>query len=97
MKRSDLDDFVNCYHADDITQRQETYNAESNPNGRWRKFSATDFLAKDKIGMDITWIQAKTEENDMSLAELLDTIGEKAEKINVAVKNLQALLANIEE
>lgn len=97
MKRSDLDDFVACYHADDISQREETYNAETNPSGRWRKFSAADFLATDKIGMDVTWIKPESGENDMSLAELLDTIGDKAEKINEAVKTLQALLANIEE
>ena len=97
MKRSDLDDFVACYHADDISLREETYNAETNPSGRWRKFSAADFLATDKIGMDVTWIKPESGENDMSLAELLDTIGDKAEKINDAVKTLQALLANIEE
>lgn len=97
MKRSDLDDFVACYHADDISLREETYNAETNPSGRWRKFSAADFLASEKIGMDVTWIKPESGENDMSLAELLDTIGDKAEKINDAVKTLQALLANIEE
>ena len=97
MKRSDLDDFVACYHADDISLREETYNAETNPSGRWRKFSAADFLASEKIGMDVTWIKPESGENDMSLAELLDTIGDKAEKINDAVKTLQALFANIEE
>lgn len=97
MKRSDLDDFVACYHADDISKRQETYNAETNPNGRWRKYSAADFLKTDKIGMDITWIKADNSENNMSLAEMLENISDKANKINTAVKELQALLANIEE
>ena len=97
MRRSDLDDFVKCYNADDIMKRVETYNAETNPNGRWRKYSAADFLNTDKIGMDITWIKTDNGDNDMSLAELLDTINEKAEKINAAVKQLQTLLANIEE
>ena len=97
MHRSDLDDFVACYNADDITKRQETYNAETNPNGRWRKYSAADFLNADKIGMDITWIKADTGDNDMTLAELLDTIQEKSNKIAEAVTQLQALLANIEE
>ena len=97
MRRADLDDFVACYNADDITKRQETYNAETNPNGRWRRYSAADFLNTDKIGMDITWIKSDNGDNDMSLAEMLDTIGDKADKISNAVKELQALLANIEE
>lgn len=97
IKRSDLDDFVKCYNADDITKRQETYNAETNPNGRWRKYSAVDFLATDKIGMDITWIKADTGDNDMTLAELLETISEKANRITTSVQKLQELLRGIEE
>ena len=97
MKRSDLEDFVQCFHAEDITQRAETYNAETNPNGRWRKYAAADFLNTDKIGMDITWIKADTGDNDMSLAEMLDTISDKAANISKAVAQLQNLLANIEE
>ena len=97
LRRSDLDDFVACYNADDITKRQETYNAETNPNGRWRKYSAADLLSTNKVGMDITWIKADTGEEDMSLAELLDTIGNKSDKIAAAVQKLQGLLANIEE
>ena len=97
MKRSDLDDFVACYHADDITKRKETYNAETNPNGRWRKFSAQQFLNADKIGMDITWIKADTDDTDLTLAEMLDVISRKADNITNAVAQLQTLLANIEE
>ena len=97
MRRSDLDDFVKCYNADDITKRVETYDAETNPNGRWRKYSAADFLKADKIGMDITWIKADNGDNDMSLAELLDTIQDKSNKIAEAVNQLQELLKGIEE
>ena len=97
MKRNDLDDFVKCYNADDITKRVETYNAETNPNGRWRMFSAEQFLKADKIGMDITWIKADSNDNDMTLAELLNNISEKADKITSAVNKLKALLKGIEE
>ena len=97
MRRSDLDDFVKCYNADDITKRVETYDAETNPNGRWRKYSAADFLNTDKIGMDITWIKADNGDNDISLAELLDTIQDKSNKIAEAVNQLQELLKGIEE
>ena len=43
MMRSHLDDFVACYNADNIGQRVETYDAENNPNGRWRKYSVEEF------------------------------------------------------
>lgn len=97
LKRSDLDDFVACYHAEDIAQRQETYNAETNPNGRWRKFAAADFLQNPEVPMDVTWIKTENGDEDIPLAELLDTIQDKSSKIAEAVAQLQKLLANIEE
>ena len=97
MRRSDLDDFVKCYNADDISKRKETYDAEKNPNGRWRKYSAADILATEKKNMDFTWIKSETNDSDMTLAELVDTIEDKKNKIVEAVTQLQALLANIEE
>lgn len=97
LKRTDLDEFVACYHADDITQRQETYNAETNPNGRWRKFAAADFLQNPEVPMDVTWIKTEDADENISLAELLDTIQDKSGKIAEAVIQLQKLLANIEE
>ena len=60
-------------------------------------FSAEQFLKADKIGMDITWIKADSNDNDMTLAELLNNISEKADKITSAVNKLKALLKGIEE
>lgn len=97
MQRHHLDEFVECYCADDMSKRRETYNAETNPNGRWRKFTLKDIMARDKTSLDISWIKQGDETEDMSLAELLNTIQEKSNKIADAVTKLKALLANIEE
>ncbi len=97
MQRHHLDEFVECYCADDLSKRKETYNAETNPNGRWRKFTLKEIMARDKTSLDISWIKQGDETEDMSLAELLTTIQEKSNKIADAVTKLQALLANIKE
>lgn len=97
MQRRHLDEFVECYCADNMSKRTETYNAETNPNGRWRKFTLKEIMARDKTSLDITWIKQGDETEDMSLAELLNTIQEKSNNIADAVTKLQALLANIEE
>ena len=97
LQRHHLDEFVECYHVKDITNRHETYNAETNPNGRWRKFDVAELLQRDKTSLDISWIKADTNDSDATLSELLDTIKEKSNKIANAVNELQALLANIEE
>lgn len=97
MQRHHLDEFVECYCADDMGKRKETYDAETNPNGRWRKFTLKEIIARDKTSLDISWIKQGDETEDMSLAELLATIQEKSNKIADAVTKLQALLANIKE
>lgn len=97
MQRHHLDEFVECYCADDMGKRKETYDAETNPNGRWRKFTLEEIMARDKTSLDISWIKQGDETEDMSLAELLTTIQEKSNKIADAVTKLQALLANIKE
>lgn len=97
MLRHHLDEFVECYKADNINARTETYNAETNPNGRWRKYDADEVMKRDKTSLDISWIKLNDDDNDMSLAELMTNIQEKSDNISKAVAELQKLLANINE
>ena len=97
MTRAHLDDFVACYNADNINKRKETYNAETNPNGRWRKYDVTEILRRDKTSLDITWIKQTSDDADYSLPELIEIIQEKSDNIKTAVDELVSLLANIKE
>lgn len=97
MLRHHLDEFVECYKADNINARTETYNAETNPNGRWRKYDVDEVMKRDKTSLDISWIKLNDDDNDMSLAELMTNIQDKSDNISKAVAELQKLLANIEE
>lgn len=97
LQRHHLDEFVACYNTDDITNRAETYNADTNPNGRWRRYNVEELLQRDKTSLDISWIKENTDNEDISLSELLSNIQSKSDNIAAAVAQLQALLANIEE
>lgn len=97
MQRHHLDDFVECYKSESIHARQETFDAESNPNCRWRKYNVEDILKRDKTSLDITWIKQGDDDNDYTLAELMSLIQEKSDNISKAVAELQKLMANIEE
>lgn len=97
MQRHHLDDFVSCYHAEDINARVETYNAETNPNGRWRKYSCDEVITRDKTSLDVSWIKQGGDEVDYSLSELIDILKEKSDNISKAVAELQKLMANIED
>ncbi len=98
MERHHLDEFVSCYNAGNLSSRNETYNAESNPNGRWRKFSVEEVILKrDKTSLDITWIKEKDTSLDRPLYEMIAEIQDRSVKIAEAVAKLQTLLADIKE
>ena len=96
LRETDLQDFVDCYRPDDRHHRQETYHAESNPDGRWRKFTYDEVLERDKTSLDITWIKQGEESEDLSLPELISIIKEKSNNITEAVAELEKLLENLE-
>jgi type I restriction enzyme M protein len=83
LKYEDLSDFISCYKADNINKRRETYDAEKNPEGRWRKFSYKDITDRDKTSLDITWIK------DKSLTDL-DNLPDPDVLAEEIIDNLQA-------
>lgn len=96
LKSEHFDDFMECYADGDLSKRKETY-SEENPNGRWRKFTIEDILARDKTSLDITWMKSDSGTDDYTLAELLDMIKEKSSNIAKAVAELEALIGEVEE
>lgn len=95
MQRHHLDDFVACYNASDLSARKETFDAETNPNGRWRKYDVNELLRRDKTSLDITWIRQGDDMEDITLAELMANIKEKSDNIASAVAKLEALLSQL--
>ncbi len=96
MQRHHLDDFVKCYNAGNIAERTETYNADSEPNGRWRKYSAEELLKRDKTSLDITWIRQADDLENVTLAQLMADIKDKSAKITAAVAQLDELFAKLD-
>ena len=96
LKPEHFDDFVKCYADCDLSKRAETY-SEENPNGRWRRFTIEDILARDKTSLDISWMKANSETDDYTLTELLDMIKEKSNNIAKAVAELEQLIGKVEE
>lgn len=94
LKREDLDDFVACYCSGHMQDRKETYDKETNPNGRWRKFTAAE-IAKRK-DLDFKWIDF-AEKDERTLSEILDEIEEKSQNIANAVARLRELIDGDEQ
>ncbi len=86
MRLADLQPFIDCYHPENRHKRTETWNAE-NEDGRWRKYSYDQVIARDKTSLDIFWLR------DQSLTDL-DNLPEPDELAASIIENLEAGLAS---
>ena len=93
MTRAHLQEFVECYCSGHMEDRRETYDAATNPNGRWRRFSEEEVKAREDL--NFKWLDF-TEEDDRSVADILDEMQEEADGISAAVAQLKELLGGIE-
>ncbi|OPZ27975.1 MAG: putative type I restriction enzymeP M protein [Bacteroidetes bacterium ADurb.BinA174] len=59
MTTVDLAEFVKLYNPGNRHKRTETW-SEENPEGRWRKFTYEEILARDKTNLDIFWLKDKS-------------------------------------
>jgi type I restriction enzyme M protein len=78
-----LKDFIECYNPSNRFKRKETFNAETNPEGRWRRFTYDEIIARDKTSLDISWLK------DKSLADL-DNLPDPDILANDIIENLEA-------
>ncbi len=92
MTREHLQEFVDCYCSGHLEDRVETYNAEGNPNGRWRRYSEEE--VKTREDLNFKWLDF-SEEDGRSIADILDEIQEDADGINAEVAQLKELLGGI--
>jgi type I restriction enzyme M protein len=90
LKLEDLRDFIECYNPTNRHKRKETFNAETNPEGRWRMFTYEEIVARDKTSLDITWLK------DKSLADL-DNLPDPDALADEIIENLEAGLASFRE
>lgn len=92
LKRSDLQDFVDCYCSGHMEDRQQTW-SEENPNGRWRRFSEEDVANADNL--DFKWLNLE-ESDERTVGEILDEMQEEADGIAEAVARLKEMLGGID-
>jgi type I restriction enzyme M protein len=59
LKRSDLDDFVACYHPENRHERTESE--------RFKCFAYEDLIKRDKVNLDIFWLKDESLEDSANL------------------------------
>jgi len=90
MRQEHLQDFIQCYNPDNYHNRSATWHEENNPEGRWRKYSYEEVIARDKTSLDIFWLK------DKSLADL-DNLPEPEVLAEEIIENMEAGLNSFRE
>ena len=88
MLSKDLEDFVVCYNPENRHEREASWSEET-PDGRWRRFTREELLARDKASLDVFWLK------DKAMADL-DDLPEPDVLAEEIVEHLQAALASFE-
>jgi len=84
-----LQDFIQCYNPSNRHDRTETW-SEDNPDGRWRKFTYEEIVARDKTNLDIFWIK------DESLIDL-ENLPDPDVLAHEIIENIEAGLESFKE
>lgn len=83
LKRSDLDDFVQCYRPENRAARKETE--------RFKRFSYKELMARDKTNLDIFWLRDEGLEtlDDLAPPDVIAT--EIVESLEAALEQFRAV------
>jgi type I restriction enzyme M protein len=87
MRFEHLAEFIECYRPKNRHKRKATWNAENNPEGRWRKYTYDELIARDKTSLDVFWLK------DKGLTDL-DNLPEPDTLAEEIIENLEAGLAS---
>lgn len=87
MRFEHLAEFIECYNPKNRHKRKATWNAESNPDGRWRKYTYDELTARDKTSLDVFWLK------DKGLTDL-DNLPEPDTLAEEIIENLESGLAS---
>lgn len=83
----DLLPFIECYQSNNRDELARTWSENSNPEGRFRKYTYDQVIARDKASLDIFWLK------DASLADL-DNLPEPDVLAEEIIENIEASLVN---
>jgi type I restriction enzyme M protein len=89
------DSYIDCYNPANRHERRQTWDADSNPEGRWRRFSYEELAARDKISLDVFWMKDKSlidQDNLPAPDELAEDI---IENLEAGLNSFREVLAGL--
>ncbi len=96
LKRSDLDEFVECYKPGERHKRRQKW-SEKNAEGRWRSFEYEELVKRDKVNLDLFWLRDKSLEDSEDLPEPDVLAQEIADDLQTALEQFQSIAGELSE
>ncbi|TDQ40149.1 HsdM family class I SAM-dependent methyltransferase [Thiopseudomonas denitrificans] len=95
LRFEDLQDFIQCYNPDNPAQRVASWDADTNPDGRWRCYSFDELMARDKTSLDVFWLRDKSLTDLENLPEPDELAEEIIENMEAGLESFRAVLARL--
>jgi type I restriction enzyme M protein len=96
LTREDLDEFVDCFHAENRYERKPTW-SEENPEGRWRMYTYDELMGRDKVNMDIFWLRDESLEETANLPDPEVLAAEIVEDLQAALEQFESIYEELGE
>jgi type I restriction enzyme M protein len=92
LARADLDEFVKCYNAADVSKRKEDTKDEER---RWRSYTYNEIIKRDKTSLDIFWLKDDSLMDLENLPEPDVIADEIKENLESALESVTELIENL--
>jgi len=92
LRYEDLEDFVSCYNPENRFNRKATWSPEK-PEGRFRRYTYEEIVARDKTNLDIFWIKDKSLADLENLPDPDVLAGEIIEDVEAALERFREIAA----
>jgi type I restriction enzyme M protein len=89
LRYADLEDFVQCYNADNRRERQESE--------RFRGFTYDELIQRDKVSLDIFWLKDETLEDTENLPDPDVLASEIIENLGAALEQFESISTDLIE
>ena len=94
LRYEDLVDFIACYNPADRHKRKETWSAKT-PEGRWRKYTYDEIMARDKASLDIFWLKDESLEDSANLPEPGVLAAEIVQDLEAALEQFRLIAGDL--
>jgi len=96
LSEATLTEFIACYNPENRHDRFSTW-SEQTPDGRWRRYSYEELVARDKANLDIFWLRDEGLDDSDALLDPDVLAAEIVEDLAAALEQFREIVADLEE